>query len=165
MKNMVRHRKLLLKMKEQKNWWPPFQLIKKVMAPLSAHQKSHDPPPYSTGPPSGRNNERSLSITQSIMLLNSPCLSQTTIFMLALKPGLSTLPHWEGVSRLDTVSPSLPPSLYNLLHHKHISVKSCEKHIKSCMGLYESKSKKCEHSFFFFFFFCKSNSTNLTVAK
>ena len=29
----------------------PFQLIKKVMPPLSAHQKSHDPPPYSTGSP------------------------------------------------------------------------------------------------------------------
>ena len=33
------------------------------MPPLSAHQKSHDPPPYSTAPPpSGRNNnERSLN--------------------------------------------------------------------------------------------------------
>ena len=56
-KNMVRHRKPLFKMKDKKkkkkkkNWWPPFQLIKKVMTPLSAHQKSHDPPPYSTPPP------------------------------------------------------------------------------------------------------------------
>ena len=38
-------------MKEQKTDDPPFQLIKKVMTPLSTHQKSHDPPPHSTGPP------------------------------------------------------------------------------------------------------------------
>ena len=38
-------------MKEQQTDNPPFQLIKKVMASPSAHQKSHDPYPYSTGPP------------------------------------------------------------------------------------------------------------------
>ena len=38
-------------MKEQKPDNTPFQLIKKVMAPLSANQKSHDPPPYSTSTP------------------------------------------------------------------------------------------------------------------
>ena len=33
---------------------------------LLAHQKSHDPPPYSTGPPpSGRNNEWSLNPNKS----------------------------------------------------------------------------------------------------
>ena len=39
---------------------PPLQLIKKVMAPPFSSSKKSWPTPYSTGPPSGRNNERSL---------------------------------------------------------------------------------------------------------
>ena len=32
---------------------------------------------------------------------------------------LSTLPHFAGVSRLDTLSPALPLSITNLPHHKN----------------------------------------------
>ena len=46
-KNMVGHRELLLKTKEQKTDDPPFSSSKKLWPPLSAHQKSHDPHPYS----------------------------------------------------------------------------------------------------------------------
>ena len=48
------------KMKEQKNL-PPFQLIKKVMAPLQVIKKVMTHPIFYQPPPSGRNNERSLT--------------------------------------------------------------------------------------------------------
>ena len=63
-KNMVRHSKPLLKMKEQKNWWSPFQFIKKVMAPpFQLIKKVMTHPHILLPPPPGRNNERSLMVT------------------------------------------------------------------------------------------------------
>ena len=59
-KNIVKHRKSLLEMKEQTKQNKTKQIQKQTddPPPLSAHQKSHGPPPYSTTPPPV-DNERS----------------------------------------------------------------------------------------------------------
>ena len=51
---------------EKKTWFSTDKPLLKINeqktdVPLSARQKSHDPPPYSTGHPSGINNEQSLN--------------------------------------------------------------------------------------------------------
>ena len=54
-KRMVRHKTPLLKIKEQKKWWPPFQLIKKVMLlPFQLIKKVMTHPIFYCPPPPGR---------------------------------------------------------------------------------------------------------------
>ena len=64
-KKNVKETKKQKKQKKKKKWLPSFQLIKTIMTPRSAHQKSQSPPAPLFYQPSGRLTVPNIQITMS----------------------------------------------------------------------------------------------------
>ena len=106
------------KWKNKKIDGSPFSSSKKLWPPLSAHQKSHDPPPYSTAPP------------PPVEIMNGPLWLYTLLskFQRLIFKSKETCQNDKTILRFKIISPS----------KRFISNKSCRLKSKSTIDLESS---------------------------